>query len=801
MNSDKKITITSLISVLIALSLSGCSQEKTENTTAAYQADITVTEYGIPHITANDYASLGFGEGYMAAKDHVCNILYSIMMANGEVSKNIGSGENDSNIMRDAVVQALDIPHMSSVAFENLPIDVQDNYRGYAVGFNKYLKEQEIKSWCKTEDWLRPITAIDVFNRLQFITQTLPALSPALYMASPPSTEEKSAKISKQQQQLLLAAAKGIHLDEFGSNAWAIGKDLSENGSGMLLANPHYPWFGTNRFWEKQLTIPGKIDAYGVSLLGIPGVLIGFNKDIGWSHTVSKSQRIVLYKLTLAQGDPTSYMLDGKIEKMQSRDVSVEVRTDDGEIIQKTKKLYFSHHGPIVTLPGLGWDTKTAYAMRDANRDNVAVAAQWLDMSRAGSMDSLKAAHEKWNSMPWVNTIATSNDGQAVYIDNSNVGNLSDEALSLWQGQYENDGLTHMLYDQQGMTLLDGSDSRFDFVEDGSAPINGTVSYAKKPQITRSDYIFNANDSYWLSSPHQPMTGYSPLFGATDSMRTLRTRMNILHLEDKTARGEDGKFSLKEIQDTSFSDKSLAYDVYKEGLLKLCQSTKTVSLDDDQISIEKSCEVLSRYDGYLNIDSVGALVFREWLQAYNYLTKGDLDSRFAVPFSLDAPYLTPYGLGNEVMALKAMAMATQELEQSNWPIDSALGDVQHAYRGSTIIPLHGGFQAEGVTNMVHTNPNNTSGPIEKGQRYNQWSILTDKGHLVEYGSSFVMTLEYTKDGPRAEAFLTYGQSGNPENVHYRDQTQLFSEKKWRKIYFKADDVKKNAVETFTLQSE
>jgi len=64
-----------------------------------------------------------------------------------------------------------------------------------------------------------------------------------------------------------------------------------------------------------------------------------------------------------------------------------------------------------------------------------------------------------------------------------------------------------------------------------------------------------------------------------------------------------------------------------------------------------------------------------------------------------------------------------------------------------------------------------------------------------------MTLEYTSDGPVAQAIMTYGQSGNPQEEHYRDQTQLFSEKKWRNIYFNVDDIKQNALSTFSIKSE
>ena len=37
-----------------------------------YSVDIRWTSYGIPHILAEDYGSLGYGMGYAFAKDHYC---------------------------------------------------------------------------------------------------------------------------------------------------------------------------------------------------------------------------------------------------------------------------------------------------------------------------------------------------------------------------------------------------------------------------------------------------------------------------------------------------------------------------------------------------------------------------------------------------------------------------------------------------------------------------------------------------------------------------------------------------------
>ncbi|MBL4836663.1 MAG: penicillin acylase family protein [Kordiimonadaceae bacterium] len=146
---------------------------------------------------------------------------------------------------------------------------------------------------------------------------------------------------------------------------------------------------------------------------------------------MSISQRVVVYKLDLVPGDPTSYFYDGEPRKMTSRAVSVDVKTKTGELVSKEHTIWFSHYGPMVMMPGLAWTDKVAFSARDANADNIHGLSQWKDMGLATDMDALIEAHRKWNAMPWVNTIAASSDGRALYLDGSSVGNLSDEAIAL----------------------------------------------------------------------------------------------------------------------------------------------------------------------------------------------------------------------------------------------------------------------------------------------------------------------------------------------------------------------------------
>ena len=122
------------------------------------------------------------------------------------------------------------------------------------------------------------------------------------------------------------------------SNAWAFGRESTADGRGLLLGNPHFPWKGTNRFWEMHVTIPGSLDVMGVAIGNFPVVVIGFNKDVAWSHTVSTGKRFTLHQLKLVDDDPTSYFVDGRAEKMTMRNIA-------------GVTLWSTRYGPLIRAP------------------------------------------------------------------------------------------------------------------------------------------------------------------------------------------------------------------------------------------------------------------------------------------------------------------------------------------------------------------------------------------------------------------------------------------------------------------
>lgn len=763
-----------------------------------YHAEIVRTSHGIPHITAKDFANLGFGEGYAAAEDQICNIAHGIVIARAEQSRYHGVGKTNQHYLSDVVIKGLEIPQRAVLEFNAQSQENKDWLQGYAAGYNRYLKKtgrENVTSWCQGADWLKPISAVDLFSRFQVLAQSAPRMAGMLVAATPPKINKDKSVAAIVSQASMDQALSNVQANILGSNGWAIGKDRTENGRGMLLSNPHYPWSGTSRFWEKHLTIPGKLDVYGVHLIGAPGVAIGFNKDIGWTHTVSSSKRVVFYQLDLVPGDPTSYFYDGKAKKMRSVDVSIAVKDTAGKVSTKTRTLWFSHYGPMVMIPKkMPWSKQTAFTIRDANFRNQNLLSQWKAMDLASSMDELKAAHKKWNALPWVNTIATSKNGDAVYIDGSNVGRLSDEGISLWKKRLQSDEMTKAFYHGMGLILLNGSDSRFEWTDHPDARGGSVVPFSEQPIIERNDYVFNSNDSYWLSNPEQPLSGYSPLYGRVATPRTLRTRMNALLLGDRSKTGPsgvDGQFSLKEMQAAIFSNRSLSAELLVKPLVKQCRQAGEVKLLGHTVDIAEACEVLAGYNGKLNLQSKGAVLFREWITQYDYSSTQYRGELFKIGFDVTQPINTPNTLANNHVALQKLAKAVELLNSQGIKLDATLGDLQFAYRGNKKIAVHGGGKYEGIANIIAQWNYDTLVSQVRGEKISKSQYLTDKGYPITFGTSFIMSLSYTDDGPVAEAILTYSESGDPSSKYYTDQTELFSKKQWRAIHFNTRSIAKD----------
>ena len=99
-----------------------------------------------------------------------------------------------------------------------------------------------------------------------------------------------------------------------------------------------------------------------------------------------------------------------------------------------------------------------------------------------------------------------------------------------------------------------------------------------------------------------------------------------------------------------------------------------------------------------------------------------------------------------------------------------LGALQHTRRGAATVGVPGGTQLDGVADVATwADMNGTLLPRDHRGQVLSPSGLTGQGYPVNFGTSFVMTVDLTPAGPEADVLLTYGNSGDPASPHFRDQ--------------------------------
>jgi penicillin amidase len=144
--------------------------------------------------------------------------------------------------------------------------------------------------------------------------------------------------------------ADAAHQSGFASNNWAVAPSRTRDGYALLAGDPHLDLSLPSIWYEVQMTVPGKLDVYGVTIPGAPGIIIGFNRNIAWTFTNTGADVTDFYRETVDDSlDPTQYMLDGAWRPLVPR-VETYLAPDGGTLYVDT--VLFTHRGPITKTHG-----------------------------------------------------------------------------------------------------------------------------------------------------------------------------------------------------------------------------------------------------------------------------------------------------------------------------------------------------------------------------------------------------------------------------------------------------------------
>ena len=776
-------------------------------------ANIRWTNYGVPHITADNLEGLGYGVGYAFAKDNICVLADQIIRFNSERAKYLGpdlvAGSGDSaHLINDFGFLTLGIRQIAEDNFASLSANSRALVSGYTQGYNRYLVDTgsaNIDGRCAGQPWVQPIDSVDMLTYSLGVA-LLPGAAnflSSMFIAAPPGENFLPRPVGQSDINFELNVQPTVELPqinplEMGSNGWGLGSDKTENGQGMLLANPHFPHTGALRFWQLHTSIPGYLNVIGGSLMGLPGAVnIGFNQNMAWTHTFSSAEHFVVYQLALDTSDESqlTHSVDGSKRSIYRKELEIDVAVGAGQTIRLAKSSYSTNYGPMVVVPDtFEWGNGSAFAIKDANLPNFDVIDHWLAMNLANDMDEFKQSFEDYDGVIFNNTMAASSDGQVFYIDDSTVPRLTSTAIE----QLTTNPLLVETRQLAGFTVLPGFSTAFDF--------DRPVPYEEAPQYTGNDYVQNSNDSFWLTNLGRPITGVSPLYGQVGNQQSLRSRMAHRLLSDET--GSDNLFSPVEVEDALLGNRSYLGESVLSELLAFCQSrgTEAVEVGEQSVDISAGCDALALWDGRMNLTSVGAPLFREFAFQFR------LAPQWNTPFDPSDPANTPRDLKLSEETLQQFATAILTMQAANVPLDATLGEVQFVERSTVSglpsgikLPWAGAHNVEGGFNVFDTPSNDpTLLPRHTYPSVNSDTRLSSEasGYHINSGSSWMFVMNFTENGPQGRGLLTYSQSSNRDSEHFLDQTELYSSQpQLRPMYFTEDDIEANKIMELNLSSQ
>jgi penicillin amidase len=220
--------------------------------------------------------------------------------------------------------------------------------------------------------------------------------------------------------------------DGIGSNNWAISGKHTASGAAILCNDPHLGLNLPSLWFEVQLTAPG-INAYGVSLPGAPGIVIGFNDSISWGFTNNYRDVKDFYQITPVDAD--HYLFNGKSTAYIKRPESITVKDSTSFV----DTVLYTIHGPVMYDANHIDPAKTGrqYALRWMAHEATNELLALYNMNRAKTYDE------------WVKAIMHFEcpAQNMVYADRE--GNIA-----MWgQGQFINK------WKGQGKYVMEGKDS------------------------------------------------------------------------------------------------------------------------------------------------------------------------------------------------------------------------------------------------------------------------------------------------------------------------------------------------------
>lgn len=570
--------------------------------------------WGVPHIFASDNPSLFKAFGWAQMHSHGDLILRLYGQGRGRGAEYWGEDYVES----DRQVWTMGIPDRAKIWYEEQSPEIREALDYFVAGINAYVESNPDKIDEEVKVVL-PITGQDVLAHIQRVVHFNFLIG-----------SQTSALSSLQQWQ------------QGGSNAWAIAPSQTENNRALLLINPHLPWGDRFLFYEAQITSPN-IDAYGCTLVGMPMLVMGFNNNLGWAHTINQHNGWGLYELTLTPDK--GYEWDGEVRPLEVTQKLIKVKQKDGKVGEQLITITRSIHGAILTQKG-----NKALALRVAGLDASGIIKQYWQMLQAENLASFETALQQLQ-IPMFTVLYGDRDGQIMHLFN---GIVPQRPLGDWQ------------------TWLDP-------VPGNTAATLWTAThpYSDLPKVVNPEtgWLQNANDPPWTTTFPQALDANNYPAYLSSQLMNLRAQRSVELLTQNLP------LSLDKMIVAKFDTRLAVADRFLDDLI-------AASRQYGGELAQKAIAVLQAWDRQTEAESRGAVLFAKWAQEMNFRFMPDPEV-VAATWQSDKPLTTPDGLANPAEAIATLETVAQQIQDNYGSLDVPWGEVYRLQLGDRDLPARG----------------------------------------------------------------------------------------------------------------
>lgn len=566
--------------------------------------EILRDDWGIPHIYAQKDEQLAFGLAWSQMENHG-NLILTLY---GRSSAKAAELWGPDHLASDRHIWSMGIPQLASKHYAKLSTAQRKTINAFASGINKYVEAHTTEFAAELKQVL-PISGLDVTRYIAY----------TLYMPD----ENYLRGIIQQYLQPTSNSTATIPPPALASNGWAIGPKKSSSGKPILLSNTHFPWPNNPGYekyvWHEAHMIGDDIDVYGVGLIGIPALTVGFNDKKAWTVTATNPFDIIdTYELSLTGN---GYLYNNKIKEFETDTHKIKIKETDGSFTEETLIVRRSVHGPIIFSAN-----GKALAIKTAIPNNVAGTDLW-NMARAKTKDEFLESMQDQN-LPPLNILYADTTGNILY---TIAGVLPDRS--------------QLNVDSRGILPGDTSNTLW----------KGHVPFNKIPKVLNPEtgYLQNSNQPPWSVTLPAVLDPNDYPKDWPKQKVTLRAASSIKMLNEKT------QFSFNDVVVDKYSTHSELAERVLDDLIQLGQVS-------DKPLVQQAAMVLSNWDRNYNQDSQGAVLFTFWaMQLAPQIMQGTPfpEHLYAVPYNNDLPLSTPHGLADAQASLRALETAANIVNQ------------------------------------------------------------------------------------------------------------------------------------------